>query len=199
MKEDRKTLQQSVLYIVALLLCSLALISAEADTMDGQPQSEPETPGELALSVSGASAGITTDYFEQTLAETIQKTGIFPAIYDTGTEDVTLSMIGADGAFPGVEEPVDAPYQLKVRIIRVDAPSFSIHMKVSMNAVWELYDRKEDRKVMQENIRSGYTGGAFEGGFSGASRVRAAVEGAIRENIRLGVAKLTTLDILRSE
>ena len=195
MKDDRKALQQSLLYIIALLLCSLVMVTAEANTPDSRPTQGREGAAVLALSVSGASAGITTDYFEQTLAETIQKKGLFPEVRDVRGKEITLSMIGADGIFEAGEESLDVPYQLKVRILRVDAPSFSVHMEVSLNAIWELYDRKSDRKVMQERISSSYTGGAFEGGFSGASRVRAAVEGAMRENIRLGIAKLSALDL----
>lgn len=195
MKDDRNALRQSILYVIALLLCSLAMVSVEANTPDSQSSTAPEPTGVLELSVSGSSAGITTDYFEQTLKETIQSSGIFPSIYESEAEDVTLPMIGAKGTYHIVDQDSGAPYQLEVRIIKVDAPSFSIRMEVSMNAVWELYDRNGVQTVLRENIYSAYKGGPFEGGFNGASRVRAAVEGATRENIRIGIEKLAALDL----
>jgi hypothetical protein len=47
---------------------------------------------------------------------------------------------------------------------------------------------------MSERIESSYTGGFFEGGLHGANRVRVAMEGAMRENARVGVEKLALMD-----
>jgi hypothetical protein len=68
-------------------------------------------------------------------------------------------------------------------------------MTVSMNAVWELYRTAGKTVLLHENIYSTYTGGAFEGGIHGANRVRVALEGAARNNIRIGMEMLASMDL----
>ena len=104
-------------------------------------------------------------------------------------------MIRAKGIFPGTAEFDNTPYFLDVRITKVDTPSFSVYMTVGMNAVWSLYRTAEKAELLHEKIYSTYTGGMFEGGIHGANRVRVAMEGATRENIRIGVEMLETLDL----
>ena len=106
-----------------------------------------------------------------------------------------MPMIRAKGVFPGTADSSNAPYFLNIRIIEVDTPSFSVQMTVGMNAVWTLYRVAEKTELMRENIHSTYTGGVFEGGIHGANRVRVAMEGATRENIRIGVGMLESLDL----
>ncbi len=192
MKDNRHALRRSILSVTALLLCTLAILSVEANTPDSPLV--PET-GQIGLAVSGASAGITTDYFERALADAILNNDALPSISDKKADDITLSMIGASGTFSGIDEDGDAHYLLDVRIIRIEAPSFSIRMEVSMDVVWKLYDRAEKTTLLQQKIHSTYTGSAFEGGLLGANRVRAAMEGATRENIRIGVGMLASLDL----
>ena len=60
--------------------------------------------------------------------------------------------------------------------------------------VWTLYRVAEKTELLHENIYSTYTGGVFEGGVHGANRVRVAMEGATRENIRIGMEMLESLD-----
>jgi len=103
-------------------------------------------------------------------------------------------MIGADGVFSGTDNSNDAPYFLSIRVIKVETPSFSMRMTVSMNAIWSLYRTAENIELLHENIYSTYTGGVFEGGISGANRVRVAMEGAERENIRIGIGMLESVD-----
>jgi hypothetical protein len=77
----------------------------------------------------------------------------------------------------------------------VDAPSFSYKMTVDMSVVWELIHSADGVPVLHEKIQSSYTGGAFEGGLIGANRVRVAAEGAARENIRIGLEKIASLNL----
>jgi hypothetical protein len=195
MKDNRHALRRSILSVTALLLCTLAILSVEANSPDSLPTPAADQTGQLGLAVSGASAGITTDYFEQALVDSILSSDALPGVSNKKTADINLPMIGASGTFSGVNQDDDAPYLLDIRIIKIDAPSFSIRMEVSMDVVWKLYDRTEKTTLLQQHIHSTYTGGAFEGGLLGANRVRAAVEGAARENIRIGVGMLASLDL----
>lgn len=179
-----------VMAVGVLTLCPMTM-AAEAMTPENS------RPGPVGLSVSGASAGITTDYFEQAVTDALAASNIFSGIDNSRTADVVMPMIGAKGVFPGTATSSDAPYLLNIRIIKVDTPSFSSRMTVSMNAVWSLYRNagETETELLHEKIHSTYTGGVFEGGIYGANRVRVAMEGATRENIRIGVGMLESLDL----
>ncbi len=195
MKDNQTALQRAILSIAARVLCSLAIVSLEAKTLDVSQATEAGQTAKISLAVSGASAGITTDYFEQALADAMLGSSGIPTVSNSGSSGVTMRLIGFSSTFSGIEGGDDSPYLLDVRIIKIDAPSFSVRMEVSMNVVWKLVDRTAQTTLLQQNIHSTYTGGAFEGGLLGANRVRAAVEGAARENIRLGVDLVASLDL----
>ena len=119
------------------------------------------------------SHGISTEYFEQTVTDAIAASGLLSSTDDSNSTQ----------------------YQLEIRIIKVSAPSFSARMEVSMNAVWELHGGAGNTLLLHKNVQSTYTGGAFEGGLIGANRVRAATEGAARENVRIGLEELASLNL----
>lgn len=180
-------------------LCSVAMASDAIEATDAQPPEslpiiENAKPGPLGLVVSGASSGINTDYFTETAAEAIIESGIFSGIDDSKKVELIVPMLRAKGAFPSTELSGNTPYLLKIRVIRVDAPSFSFSMTVSMDVMWTLYHTADNTTLMHEKISSTYTGGAFEGGIIGANRVRVGTEGAVRENIGIGIGMLEALE-----
>jgi len=182
----------------ALTLCSMAM-ATEAMTPEDLSAPENSRPGPVGVGVSGGSAGITTDYFEQAVADALIASDIFSAIDNSKTAEVTMPMIRAKGVFSGTANITDTPYFLNIRVIKVDTPSFGLWMTVSMNAVWSLYRIAGETELLHENIHSTYTGGIFEGGVHGANRVRVAMEGAARENVRIGVGMLESLDLEQQE
>ena len=179
----------------ALLVSPMALASESKASGGSSPVQD--RPGPIHVAVSGASAGITTDYFETAIADAISTSGVFSGIDSSPTTEVTMRMIGASGTFSSAAGNIDTPYLLKIRIIKVETPSFSSRMTVSMNAIWDFYRIPESEPLLHENIHSTYTGGAFEGGLHGANRVRVAMEGAARNNIGIGVGMLTSMDFDR--
>jgi hypothetical protein len=183
-----------VVAVGALTICSMTM-ATEAVIAENLPGPENSLPGPVGLSISGGSAGITTDYFEQTVTEALVASGIFSAIDNSRAAVTIMPMIRAKGVFPGTANNTDTPYFLNIRIVHVDTPSFSARMTVSMNAVWTLYRVAEKVELLHENIRSTYTGAMFEGGIHGANRVRVAMEGATRENTRIGMEMLEALDL----
>lgn len=195
----RCLLRHLILFVItggALLCGSMSTATAtEAKTADNQSAAVKNLPGPVGLSVTGASAGITTDYFARIVADRLAGSGIFSGIDDSRSADVVMPMIGADGAFSGTEFSDDSPYFLTIRVIKVVTPSFSLRMTVGMNTIWTLYRTAEKTELLHENIYSTYTGGFFEGGIIGANRVRVAMEGAERENIHIGIGMLATLDL----
>jgi len=63
-----------------------------------------------------------------------------------------------------------------------------------MEAGWSLIDAKNKKIVMKESIKSTYTASLSES-VIGATRYRLAVEGAARENIRLGLIAISKLKL----
>jgi hypothetical protein len=183
-----------VVAVAALTICSMTM-AAEAAIAESLPAPENSRPGPVGLRISGASAGITPDYFEQTVTEALVESGIFSGIDNSRAAETIMPMIRAKGVFPGAANNTDTPYFLNIRIVHVDTPSFSARMTVSMNAVWTLYRVAEKVELLHENIHSTYTGAMFEGGIHGANRVRVAMEGATRENTRIGMEMLEALDL----
>jgi len=131
----------------------------------------------IELSIRGAVAGVSTDYYKQTIVDAINTSDIFPA---DNTSDNTKG---------------SKPYSLEIRIISVDTPSAGSDMTVNMRVVWKFYRTIDETVLLKEIISSTYTGALFEGGFIGANRVRAAMEGASRDNIRVGLEMLAALDL----
>ena len=182
------------LAVGALMLCPMTM-AAEAPAAESLSAPEKSLPGPVGVAVSGGSAGITTDYFEQVVTDALAASGIFSGIDDSRSAEVIMPMIRAKGSFSSIEYSGDTPYFLNIRVIKVDTPSFSVRMTVSMDAIWTLYRTDEKTELLNENIHSTYTGGFFEGGLHGANRVRVAMEGAMRESTRIGVGKLESLDL----
>ena len=183
-----------VMAVGALTFCSMTM-ATEIVTPEDLSVPENSRPGPVGLGISGASAGITTDYFEQSITDALAVLGIFSSIDNSRTATTIMPMIRAKGVFPGTKKSSHSPYLLNIRIIEVDTPSFSVRMNVSMNVVWTLYRIADKTELLHENIHSTYTGRAFEGGIHGANRVRVAMEGATRENIRIGMEMLESVDL----
>jgi hypothetical protein len=168
---------------------------AVTETPESLPAQEDRLPGPVGLNITGASAGITTDYFEQAVTDALDASGIFSGIDNSKTAETIMPMIRAKGVFPGTREMENTPYFLDVRIVKLETPTFSVYMTVGVHVIWTLYRTAGKTELMHEKIYSTYTGGMFEGGVHGANRVRVATEGAARENVRLGIELLEALDM----
>jgi hypothetical protein len=192
-----RTLISVILAVGALTFCPLTM-ATEAVTPEDHPATNNILPGPLGVGVSGASAGITTEYFEAAAIEALVASSTFSSIDGSKSADIPMRMRTAKGVFPGTAKMGDTPYFLSIRVSKVDAPSFSFRMTVSMDVVWVLHstaENAEKAELWREKIHSEYTGGMLEGGVHGANRVIAAMEGASRENIRIGIEMLEALDI----
>jgi hypothetical protein len=178
----------------ALSFCQIT-VAAEAVSPQDSPAPENSLPGPVAVGVSGASAGITTGYFDEAVTDALVVSGIFSGIDQSRSAETIMPMLRVKRVFPGTVDISNTPYFLSIRIIKVETPSFSLRMTVGMNAIWTLYRTADKTELLRENIHSTYTGGFFEGGLHGANRVRVAMEGATRENIGIGIEMLKSLDL----
>ena len=98
------------------------------------------------------------------------------------------------GLFSEIIHGKNADYLLNVMIFNLAQPSFGFSFTVKMEAVWSLAHADSQKVLMRESIRSSFTATAEEA-FAGVTRLRIATEGAAQENIRLGIKKLSQLNL----
>ena len=115
---------------------------------------------------------ISNEAFMQAIADSLYKSGLFSKIIHGKNAD----------------------YLLNVMIFNLAQPSFGFSFTVKMEAVWSLAHADSKKVLMRESIRSSFTATMGEA-FAGVARLRIATEGAAQENIRLGIKKLSQLNL----
>ena len=115
---------------------------------------------------------ISNEAFMQAIADSLYKSGLFSKIIHGKNAD----------------------YLLNVMIFNLAQPSFGFSFTVKMEAVWSLAHADSKKVLMRESIRSSFTATMGEA-FAGVTRLRIATEGAAQENIRLGIKKLSQLNL----
>jgi hypothetical protein len=98
------------------------------------------------------------------------------------------------GLFTNVIHGKNSDYTLNVTIIYMSKPLFGARFTLNIEAAWSLVKTVTQDIVMRESIKSSYTA-TMEDAFVGATRFRLAVEGAARENIRLGLLSISKLQL----
>jgi uncharacterized protein YceK len=99
-----------------------------------------------------------------------------------------------NGLFTKVIHGNGSDYKLNVSIVNMSTPMFGASMTASMEVAWSLQNTRSKHVAMRESIKSSYTAGAFSA-FAAVTRIRYAVEGAARENIRLGLMAISKLQL----
>ena len=120
----------------------------------------------------------------------------FPKVPLTGREfkEALKTSIVASKVFSEVVDDINANYFLKVHIFNVSDPPPGGNMHVTVVTNWKLTLPSSETAIWQEVISSSYTSPDFAA-FSGMKRIRIALEGAARENIKKGVEKLSKLKL----
>jgi hypothetical protein len=98
------------------------------------------------------------------------------------------------GLFSKIIHGKNADYLLNVMIFNLAQPSFGFSFTVKMEAVWSLAHADSKKVLMRESVRSSFTATTGDA-FAGVTRLRIATEGAAQENIRLGIKKLSQLNL----
>jgi hypothetical protein len=96
--------------------------------------------------------------------------------------------------FRGVVQAPGGDYALTVFITQVVRPTFGASMTVQMEAGWNLARASDKAVAMRRSVKSTYTAPA-SAAFAGVERVRLALEGAVRENIRIGLEAIAALEL----
>jgi len=95
--------------------------------------------------------------------------------------------------FEQVVSGKEGEYRLNVTVFSLQQPTMGFNMTVKLEAGWTL-KKAEGGIVWQELIKSSYSLGVGDA-FAGATRLRMVNDGAIRENIKQGMIKLSALSL----
>lgn len=162
--------------IGGLFGCSPA--SQKAMVVENIPEAKKHPFTVSVVAQGGSEAGtfdnatISNENFAKSIEQSIVKIGLFSKV---------INVQGSD-------------YELRVTIVDLSRPAFGFNMTVEMEAGWNLMHTQSGNMVMRRSIKSSNTATVSEE-FSGASRLRLAVERAARENIRQGLSDIGKLDL----
>lgn len=115
---------------------------------------------------------------------------------EISTEAFVEAVSGAirqSGVFSSVLQGANADYRLTILIVSVDQPLIGFDMTVKMSTHWKLAGAKGE-SVFEDFIRSSHTATVGDA-FAGVKRLRMATEGAARENIKIGLQRISALDL----
>lgn len=96
--------------------------------------------------------------------------------------------------FKSVVQGKDADYDLAVSIVQLDKPVFGLTFTVNMEAAWALIKQSDKSVVMKKSIKSSHTTGFGEAAVV-VTRLRLAVEGAVKKNIEQGLQEIAALNL----
>lgn len=100
--------------------------------------------------------------------------------------------ISKHGVFKQIVQGKGSDYELSVTIIQLDKPLLGASFTVTLEAAWTLTRLSDRSTVLRKSIRTVHTVGMGEA-FVGVTRLRLAVEGAVRSNIQQGLEDISRL------
>jgi hypothetical protein len=117
-----------------------------------------------------------------------------PSISDSDLAAAIEESIVENGLFTQVIHGDGSDYLLSVTIINMTRPVFGASFTVKMEAAWSLSEQGTNKVVMRDSIQSHYTATMGQA-LIAATRLRLAVEGAVRENIKSGLTNISKLQL----
>ncbi|MDP2279488.1 MAG: hypothetical protein Q8K51_14835 [Nitrospirota bacterium] len=184
---SQKYLPCNLSSLLLLFLCVFAALLAGCVAApakhDGMIPTTFETAGKhsktVSVSVQGGretklltSTQISDEAFTQALADSITKSQTFSRVVQGKAAD----------------------YLLTVTLFNLEQPMFGLTYTVKMEAGWTLQRADNSTVVWQESIKSEHTA-TFSDAFAAVTRLRLATEGAARDNIAKGLAKISQLKL----
>jgi hypothetical protein len=115
-------------------------------------------------------------------------------VSNAGLSDAVVTAITASGVFSRAAPRGDADYVLSINIFSTDAPVFGATMHGAMETGWTLTNANGQTRIWQQAIASEYAA-TMSDTLIGVERARFASEGAVRENIRQGIDKLSRVPL----
>jgi uncharacterized lipoprotein YajG len=96
--------------------------------------------------------------------------------------------------FKEVVQGKNGDYELSVTVARLSKPTFGASFTVDMEAGWSLVKASDKSVVMRKSITSSYTASMGDS-LVGVTRLRLAVEGAARNNIKQGLEAIAAMNL----
>jgi len=113
-------------------------------------------------------------------------------ISDEGFSTALVASLKQTGLFKSVGTSGDCPYQLTTTIEDLEQPVMGLDMTVSLRIDWLLVRSSDRQTLWHDKILSTYTATVGDD-LDGSLRLRTANEGAARQNIEQGLAKLAAV------
>lgn len=117
-----------------------------------------------------------------------------PQVSDAELQQAVAAAITQSKTFSRVVDGKNGDYILTVNIFNMTQPSFGFSFTVAVEMGWTLTRADNGAKVWQESIKSEQTVGTGEA-FVAVTRLKLATEGAIRNNVKQGLVKLSALSL----
>jgi hypothetical protein len=102
--------------------------------------------------------------------------------------------IAKSSLFKSVVQGRDGDYDLAVTVTQLQKPLFGASFTVTLETGWSLTRTSDKQVVMRKAVRTEYTA-SMSDSLVGATRLRLAVEGAVRKNIAEGLESIAGLPI----
>lgn len=136
-------------------------------------------PDSITTSVTGGettnplwTSEVSSTGYKQALDVALQESELFSAVS-------SVSGSGSD-------------YRLEVRLEKAKQPMVGLGMTVSLTSEWTVTRNSDNQTVWRDTVSSEYTA-KFTEHLIGYERLRKANEGAVRENIRAGLERLSSV------
>lgn len=167
---------------VVLVLPMLSACSSPASSSNMVPEAVAvgnHLPGSVSVQVAGGcnpceslTAKVSNEAFTEALTNAIKKSGVFAQVLGVNAAD----------------------YALTIQIFHFETPAIGFSMTSTIEAGWTLMNTAKKTVVWQESITTPFTASVSDA-VIGAERVRLTWEGAVRENIKAGLEKISRLDL----
>lgn len=173
---------QQMIIMLILLICGTLIVSCTAKAPDPQymiPSADFSqfTATGKTLKVLEVKGGIKTDPMGK------------PTIENEGFQEALISTLKKSGLFNEVSPEKNSDYELSAEIVTQKwHPGFSITSNLFVK--YKLIETKSNIEIWKENIYSQYEA-KFEETSDGLLRAKKANEGAVRENLKLLLEKLS--------
>src|SRR5262249_5925848 len=125
-----------------------------------------------------------------------QETGTMDSsnISNTDLKAAIESSIAKTSLFKSVVQGRNGDYELTVTVTQLTKPSFGASFTVTLETGWSLVKTSDKTVVMRQAVKSAHTA-QMSDSFVGVTRLRMAVEGAVRKNISEGLQAISALPI----
>ncbi len=115
-------------------------------------------------------------------------------ISDSEFEKAIEESVIANKVFSRVVHGDDSDYLLNVTIVSMSKPLFGSSFTVDMEAAWSFSNPQNEEFLLKKLVTSSHTVTMGEA-FYGATRLRLAIEGAVRKNIKSGLKSISELPL----